>query len=705
MNLTSDIMRDRKKIELFYFNLCIILYFGRTSIPFFKYPFLLLYGLLILYILSYYRNILVLTLKNIIRNYILIFILFIYIIISCIFSDKIHLAIIKDITNVCVLLSILFVLKVLVKTESEFRLFLDLFLKLSIFFALVISIHSINEFFYISSYANYSLNRDKPTVDYNFALLPVFFGIISILYFLARDLKKNQILIFNTLLLVFSFNVLLSGSKRGMLMFLIIFFLIFAIHLLGLFKYKTDNWIKQLGKHSILYFISFCGLMTLIIFITFNTSLYFKNNLLDRIRVKDKTFLKYQISHIVHRYASFFDKKADYERIHKNIWKSVFDPRNPESGWANGVYNIVSELSGENVEIVPEHTKGYMLDSTCIGASSGHHAYFFLPIKQYNAGLEDSIAASVYCFVSKNFDGNAALRAEGGIFDNHDVYYDLNDCGRWQKLDLSFRCSGGGVNIYLYINKGGVTDFSTLKGYAIFAYPESTLIPKMNPDSSKQTNFLKDVTIFDDVNSKWKKQVGRQIDSLSAFNSNHIASFLNFGEISILKILSTVPDEDPIRNWIANLVSEDTTYHGYSSKLDIGPVSGDFAADRILRWNFAWKIYTIEYSLTKKIFGGGFNFLNWYGFNFYNDKTRSDYPHNPFLAILLYSGLLGLSLYLVLIYRVLYYYIKYLKGNEILFIFFVITFFFSFFSSGNPFDPPLMGFFVILSFMIHDIYK
>jgi hypothetical protein len=38
-------------------------------------------------------------------------------------------------------------------------------------------------------------------------------------------------------------------------------------------------------------------------------------------------------------------------------------------------------------------------------------------------------------------------------------------------------------------------------------------------------------------------------------------------------------------------------------------------------------------------------------------------------------------------------------------IFFLITFFFSFFSAGSPFDPPIMGFFVILPFFIHSINK
>jgi O-antigen ligase len=85
------------------------------------------------------------------------------------------------------------------------------------------------------------------------------------------------------------------------------------------------------------------------------------------------------------------------------------------------------------------------------------------------------------------------------------------------------------------------------------------------------------------------------------------------------------------------------------------------------------------------------------------NKTLSDYPHNPFLSILLYSGLVGLLLFIFLLYKVFFYYSKYFKEYYLFFIFFLITFFFSFFSGGSPFDPPVMGFFMILPFFINYI--
>jgi O-antigen ligase len=146
-------------------------------------------------------------------------------------------------------------------------------------------------------------------------------------------------------------------------------------------------------------------------------------------------------------------------------------------------------------------------------------------------------------------------------------------------------------------------------------------------------------------------------------------------------------------------------YLSYKSNLQVDPRSNKFGEERILRWQFAWQIFQKEYNWKQQIFGGGFSFLNWYGYYFANDETEADWPHNPFLSILLYSGILGLLIYCFFLYKAFYYYIKYIREYPLIFIFFLITFYYSFFSGGSPFDPPMMGFFSILPFFIHTIHK
>jgi hypothetical protein len=125
----------------------------------------------------------------------------------------------------------------------------------------------------------------------------------------------------------------------------------------------------------------------------------------------------------------------------------------------------------------------------------------------------------------------------------------------------------------------------------------------------------------------------------------------------------------------------------------------------MMRWNFAYKIFNLEYNTRKKIFGGGFNFLNWSGYYFLNDKTAADYPHNPLISVLLYSGIIGLIIYLILLFQIFNYYFSYFKTYYVFSTFFLIAFFFTFFSGGSPLDPPVMGFFVILALLINYVHQ
>jgi hypothetical protein len=241
-----------------------------------------------------------------------------------------------------------------------------------------------------------------------------------------------------------------------------------------------------------------------------------------------------------------------------------------------------------------------------------------------------------------------------------------------------------------------VKNFTELKGSVIFAYPQFKKTNGSDKGSaSGYTTHIPDQT--------------RSINSDP--NLNHKIVKETLSGISWLPVLNKIISDsqqegkDPVRNWISKVISEDTTYHYTKSILVIDSTWNMYRDDRIVRWLFAIQIYTNEFSWKQKIFGGGFNFLNWYGYYFLKDKTKSDWPHNPFLAILLYSGIIGLLIYCYSIYKVFSYYIKYINEYSLLFIFFLLTFFFSFFSGSSPFDPPVMGFFFMLPFFIHSIHK
>jgi hypothetical protein len=126
---------------------------------------------------------------------------------------------------------------------------------------------------------------------------------------------------------------------------------------------------------------------------------------------------------------------------------------------------------------------------------------------------------------------------------------------------------------------------------------------------------------------------------------------------------------------------------------------------RNTRLKYANEIWHNKYSLLNKLFGKGFIYYEWFGRNFHNDQTLIDYPHNPLVSVLLYSGIVGVIIYFWVLHKTLSLYYAYRKKFGALLLCFLITFFFSFFSGSTPFDPPIMGFFMLLPFFTDYLYQ
>jgi hypothetical protein len=728
MKLVPIIAIERYKIEICFINLIILSYLFRTAIPLLKFPFLLLYSCFIVYSLWNFRRDLVSKLREFVRNYYLLLFLAFILVISFLFSNKLYLTIFKDVVNLIILLSIFFISTLVVREKSELNFYVLNLIYLIVLFSFFISILALLDYFDIYSFIDYSkdvitsgnASRDPIALDYNFALLPIFFGIVSIFYLLLKNNSKLKIIYFNILLLLFSLDIILSGSRRGIITFLVILFTLMIAQIYAF--YKKNTLFGRLGSNSKYFLLSIFFLSILSFYVALKTDYSFKVKLLEFIGSKNLSNTKEKIASKVFKYSSIFGKKHSYQEFYSTIWPTI--PEDPDSGWGTRVHKTIFPLTGKNVEIVPNHAKGYMMDSTCNASYYSEidlcEAYTLLADLRARNG--DEYRASVYCFASEEYDSDIVYFGVGTSAINKKIVtgnvsssYDLNHKGIWQKLEIDFTCTDGEVPILVSFWKRGVKNFSKLKGYVIFAYPIYEKINKEDNSlpstlsSGKCTSFISTSSVKNvELNNNRpliflnkKNQVYNPIMNLQYYSSGFFYSPFPF--ISALAVVQK--DLDPLRNLALNFISEDTTYYPYKAKIVLDTISNSFIGDRVLRWEFALKIFSNEYNWKQKIFGGGFNFLNWFGYYFDRDKTRSDYPHNPFLSVLLYSGIIGLIFYLILMYKVFYYYVKYFKEHKILSIFFIITFYFSFFSAGSPFDPPIMGFFVILPFFIHSIHK
>ena len=736
LHLMSDNIYSRKhyNLEIYIVSITILLYLSRTAIPFLKFLFIPIFIGLILYAIAKFNVQLLYKGKEFLRMYVLLILLAAILLLSFLLSDKLYLTIFKDVCNSVILLSIYFLLSIFISKKRDYSVFSDSFLNLLIIFAIVISINGLAIYlriFPIGERINSSISftgsvTESVQTDANFSLLIVLFGMVSLIDRLRTTSSRRMILIFDFVLSLYSVYIFFSGSRRGLFLLVLIIGLLVFSQLIIYIKRKSINKNIVFGIFNYLLILVFLGAFFWC-FTNF-TSFTFKTRTIEFLGSKNTDLVRTDIASSIHKYVLIFNNKITSKEIYRRIWTPKLNPYDPDSGWGTRPHQTIYPLTGEKNEILPTGSKGYLMDRYCSSDSRAGNAYSYTAIFSDSVAQQNILEASAYCFVSKDFDGTWALiSCEGSVEGNKENEYDMNLKGTWQKLSIEVNCSDGIANVYLYFSKFGVTDFSSLKGYVIFAHPVVRILEKNNTGISRSGNFYtlptylyhnkisnhllivqKKTEVVEPLKKKSNYRIMISPNDSGYFSEENMklsSASLNFmsnlsgSKKSFLQLFPLIIVHlDPIREWASRIISEDTTYHSFSGKFNMDSSSDNFLSDRLMRWKFALQIYTKEFNFKQKVFGGGFNFLNWYGYYFIKDKTASDWPHNPFLSILLYSGILGLILYLFLLCKVLYYYIKYIREYLIFFIFFLITFFFSFFSAGSPFDPPIMGFFIMLPF-------
>lgn len=122
------------------------------------------------------------------------------------------------------------------------------------------------------------------------------------------------------------------------------------------------------------------------------------------------------------------------------------------------------------------------------------------------------------------------------------------------------------------------------------------------------------------------------------------------------------------------------------------------AISRLERWIYAFEIFN-NYDMLNKLFGHGFDYLQWYGKKFLNNSKRYDYPHNPIISTFLYSGIIGGLFYIYFLIMVFWYYWKYRKHHMIFFLMYLVTFFFMMFSGNSHFSVPIFTFLSLIPFL------
>jgi len=472
--------------------------------------------------------------------------------------------------------------------------------------------------------------------DYNFYTLTLVYGLILILYSFSRNLIRHKQL-YGSLFVILSFAIFFSGSRRGIL-FLTIFLLIWIFHFLNkqtIIDYRIKKTQLAIGISVFTFFTFFMffywGYM--------NISGEKKFNLTQNNKIKYE-FLKEDLGNFFYSYRSIW-KEEDKSTFIKRSWQSKFNPKFPYT-YTWRTYKNVHPITGKGAEMVPDGSVGLRIDSSVNASTWDGNAYRYITYFSDTIKEGDIVKASVYCYVSENFDGSwAKISADGPISGKSSTEYNIDNKGEWQKLSIKIYSNGGKIRLHLYLKYANNTRFKDMNGYVIFAHPEYELIK----------------------NSQQKGDIKKKIETINRHNFMFAPS-LNKSNFNLKK---------------------------------------RFGSSRIKRWLFAWQIFK-GYSIPQKLFGNGFKYLRLYNEEFSPNKDKVDYPHNPVISAFLYSGIIGGLVYIWFLILTLVYYYKYREKLGILFILFLVTSFFVFFSGNSHFSVPAYSMLSVVPF-IYRYYK
>lgn len=178
-----------------------------------------------------------------------------------------------------------------------------------------------------------------------------------------------------------------------------------------------------------------------------------------------------KVNYIIYTF-SFVVLSLSIYLIFNTVRNSNFNPENPKT-FASGPFTQVKykDLPGVLPPELSETTAGYMLDKRSYFDIWENNLYSFTLIPSPKHSENDSIYASVFCYVSADFNGDWVKISANGTNPRNASYYNLEKKAKWQKLEISPKVNNENVPIYLYFSKHETNQKDSIKGSVIFAYP------------------------------------------------------------------------------------------------------------------------------------------------------------------------------------------------------------------------------------------
>jgi len=505
--INKDSILILKKFELIYLSLSINLLLFRIALPFLEYLFVpaaILLGFYFVYIFLQTRDRFIL-IKEYIRTFHIFILTGMVYLIPLTYTNDYTVLVFRESLTVLYFIFLTLTFFFIIQSDEQFQYFLKEFLKQILIISVLSTILGLTKFILhlygidLQFLAKNGLYPEGTSLklDHNFYSLTSFFGILLIIWKLQKPLQKRIYIVYQLLIFLFTINIFYSTSRRGFFL-LAIFIILLVVSVL--FNKTKLVLIKKF--HTVLKRMNLYLLLTLL-FIASNILFIWGINPETKLKIMRITgiqtwTIKNEITNALFDYLTIFTRKIDINQLNNQIWSYHFDPKDPASGWAN--YNYIPEfpLEGKGSENIPKGTIGYKLDRTSLGTFWQGSFYSITPIGDTYINHQEAILASVYCYVSGEYNGGpVSISASGEIYGKAVHEYDLDVRNTWQKLDIMFRGRNSSrISLSLRFYKDGVNSFDSLSGYVIFAYPVFSVVktdPK-NPDSG--WGYLKHTTVF-----------------------------------------------------------------------------------------------------------------------------------------------------------------------------------------------------------------
>jgi len=522
--------------------------------------------------------------------------------------------------------------------------------------------------------------------DYNFFVLALLYGVISGVYKLwsLSDPGQGRIVLYNAAILAMVAGMVMVPSRRGALILVLFILGLVIIRLVALFAGSSLKLTRIRRLDYLLTLLLLAG-VGLNIFL-FHTSNQFKERLLTRTGLY-RMDLRSRLTDTWHRYGRMVDRDLGFREVYMHLWMNEADGR-------------------EERTLVDQSFAGNMG-----GFSKKGHARVKILYRSGNAGClairasdpDQGVTRDFYVDVGDTVEVTAMIRViqwsrHLGIAipdrDNRELVYAKPEKhwqgdGQWHPIRLKVAYDVFG-SLPVWMGGGSSPDSSSLSCWSrihirrVGSARGSTPAEQTHPsyEIKKTPPGLSDTLIsrmLPSVNKKADHEQGTRYscrDRSDKPAGSGISSALP--DYMVNALLEDFPDDRVLESSVRDL-------------------EGPFPDNRSGRWKLARQIFE-NYTFAEKLTGKGFTWLPLYGAVFYDNPRYYDYPHNPVISVVLYSGVIGGLLYLAYLAGALMLYVKYRRHYGFFLVLFLLTGIFVSVSGNSHFSVPAFAFFTHLPF-------